>query len=339
MRPTTKDLAEAAGVSLATVDRVLNDRPNVSAKSQKKVLEAIEKTGFVRNTAAGNLARNKTYQFHFILPTEGDQYLLELLAQIQHAKGLTTPEMIQVKTDRIPMDDPHSIANYLGSISADQVDGVAIMAPESPQVRDALTRMDERGIKVVQFLSGQENTGHFDFVGVDNYAAGATAGRLIGRFLPDTTGRVMVISETMRSLDSIQRRLGFDSILNARFPNLHPLPSLETYGNDQRAEKIIARQLENETDIVGLYVLSSEARVPLEMVARARDLRTLMIVVHERTPFSEEFLQGEQIDAIIAQNPGHAVRSALNIMQSRIEKRSPSEQVQLRIEILLMDNL
>jgi LacI family transcriptional regulator len=49
MRPTAKDLAEAAGVSLATVDRVLNDRAYVSKKAVRKVNEAIERIGFSKN--------------------------------------------------------------------------------------------------------------------------------------------------------------------------------------------------------------------------------------------------------------------------------------------------
>lgn len=71
MRPTAKDLAEAAGVSLATVDRVLNDRPNVSKKAAQSVNEAIERIGFIRNPAAVSLARNKSYRFRFVLPRSG----------------------------------------------------------------------------------------------------------------------------------------------------------------------------------------------------------------------------------------------------------------------------
>ena len=85
MRPTTKDLAKYAGVSLATVDRVLNERPHVSKKTARKVNEAIEKIGFVRNLAAVNLAKNKVYRFRFVFPEAGDQYLAELLAQVAEA--------------------------------------------------------------------------------------------------------------------------------------------------------------------------------------------------------------------------------------------------------------
>jgi len=340
MRPTAKDLAEAAGVSLATVDRVLNNRPNVSRKAEEKVNAAIVEIGFVRNMAAVNLRRNKAYNFRFVLPTEGDQYLDGVLTQIAESNKSILSERTQIESVQMPAGDPHAIANYLSTLQEGETDGVAIMAPESPQVRDAMSRLQERGINVVQFLSGQEGMDNMDFVGIDNRAAGATAARLIGRFLYGVKGRVMVISETMLSLDSIERRRGFDQVLNAEFQNLVVLPTLETYASEKRTRDIISRLLEHEKDIVAVYILSSEARVPISQMANYKDLNSLVIVVHERTPFTEASLKEEKIDAIIAQNPGHAVRSALRILRARNEQRKPdADQESLRIEIILKDNL
>ena len=55
-KPTVNDIARVAGVSLATVDRVLNERPGVRAVTIQKVHEAIEELSYVRDTAAANLA-------------------------------------------------------------------------------------------------------------------------------------------------------------------------------------------------------------------------------------------------------------------------------------------
>ena len=340
MRPTAKDLAEAAGVSLATVDRVLNERPNVSPKAARRVAEAIERIGFVRNPAAVALARNKTYRFRFVLPTLGDQYLAELIARVAEAKEALRADSTDVETERIPMSDPHHIAKYLSAIDGETLDGVAVMAPESPQVRDTLVRLVERGVKVVQFLSGQERLERADYVGVDNFAAGATAGKIVGRFIGAQPGKIMVIAETMMALDSIQRRLGFDSIINAQFPHLRTLPSLETYADERRTDLIIQRTLQHNPDTVAVYVLSSEARAPLSAVWSAKGTRSLTVVAHERTPFSEQALMDERIDAVIAQDPGHAVRSALRIMRARADHRELlASQERIRIEVLLKENL
>ncbi|CAK7261487.1 LacI family DNA-binding transcriptional regulator (plasmid) [Shinella yambaruensis] len=340
MRPTAKDLAEAAGVSLATVDRVLNERPNVSPKAARKVAEAIERIGFVRNPAAVALARNKTYRFRFVLPTSGDQYLAELLARVREAKEALRADSTEVEAVQIPMSDPHHVAKYLTAIDHDAVDGVAVMAPESPQVRDALLRLVERGVKVVQFLSGQERLESADYVGIDNFAAGATAGKIAGRFIGARPGKIMVVAETMMALDSIQRRLGFDSIINAQFPHLESLPSLETYADEKRADLIIRRTLQHNPDTVAVYVLSSEARVPLSAVWNAQGDRPLTVIAHEHTPFSAQALMDERIDAVIAQDPGHAVRSALRIMRARADHRELlASQERIRIEVLLKENL
>lgn len=340
MRPTAKDLAEAAGLSLATVDRVLNDRPNVSQKAVRKVNETIEKIGFIRNPAAVSLARNKSYRFRFLLPTTGDLYLAELIHRVEDARAVMKGDLVDLDVVQIPIDDPHKVAKYLSEVDENEFDGIALMAPESPQVRDAIGRLIERGIKFVQFLSGQEKLPTADFVGVDNFAAGATAAKIVGRFVGGKTGKVLIVAETMQSLDSIQRRFGFDNVINSQFPHLQCLPSVETYGDERRAAQILRRILERNQDVVSIYVLSSEARIPLEGAAAYTDLRPLTVVVHERTPFSESGLRDEHIDAVIAQDPGHAVRSAIRIMRARADAREPhAGQDKIRIEVLLKENL
>ena len=340
MRPTAKDLAEAAGVSLATVDRVLNARPNVSKKAARSVNEAIERIGFIRNPAAVSLARNKNYRFRFVFPNSGDLYLRELIERVEELKGALKGDLTDIDYVQIPADDAHGVAKYLAGIGEDEVDGIALMAPESPQVRDAAARLLRRNIKVVQFLSGQEKLPEADFVGIDNFAAGATAGKLIGRFTSRTPGKVMVVAETMQSMDSIHRRHGFDTVINERFPHLHPLPTIETHADERRTNEIVSRVLGANTDVVAVYVLSSEARIPLTAIGANIDLLDLAVIVHERTPYSEEALRSDRVDAVIAQDPGHAVRSAIRIMRARADAREPlAAQERIRIEVLLRENL
>lgn len=340
MRPTTRDLAKAAGVSLATVDRVLNARPNVSRSAARKVDEAIKRIGFVRNLAAANLARSTRYRLRFVMPQAGDLYIEEVMREIRAVNDGLRSEMVSAEIVRMPIEDPHAVAGFLASLDRAKVEGIAIMAPESPQVRDALNRLVERGIHAVRLLSGVEQAAGIDFVGIDNRAAGATAARIVGRFCRKPAGRVMVIAETLRAQDSAERRLGFDAVMNEAFPHLSVLPSLETHADPDRTRRIVAQALEHNRDVVGLYVLSAEARVPVTCVAEFADLGDMVVIAHERTPFSVAALRSGVIDAVIAQNPGHAVRSAVRLLRARTDNRHTLRaQDQLRIEILLKDNL
>lgn len=339
LHPTTKDLAKAAGVSRATVDRVLNGRHGVRQDTVDRVNKAIQDLGFVRNVQAANLAKSQSYRFVFALPKSGDQFLQQIVARIEEASDLFAPDRILCDIHHIDDNDPHSISAYLSSLTRDDVTGVAIMAPETPQVRDAIMRLQERGIAALPFISNQAPL-NSDWVGVDNSSAGATAALLLGQSLRDRSGSVMVVAESMTSRDSMERRLGFDQEISAHFPKLQSLPSLETYGDAERAEQIIAATLAARNDIVGIYVMSSEARVPLEILDGLHLPEDTFKIAHERTPFTENALRTGTLDGIVAQDAGHLVRSAIRRLKGIVDKRrSSGPQERIRIEILLRTNL
>ena len=70
-RPTVHDIAREAGVSLATVDRVLNARPGVREKTIAKVRAAVERLGYVRDTYAAKSCSAAPVPLCFRPPGEG----------------------------------------------------------------------------------------------------------------------------------------------------------------------------------------------------------------------------------------------------------------------------
>ncbi|MGB3245721.1 MAG: LacI family DNA-binding transcriptional regulator [Sulfitobacter sp.] len=338
-RPTTKDLAKAAGVSRATVDRVLNGREGVKQKTVERVNLAIKKLGFVRNLQAANLAKSQSYRFIFALPSSGDQFLQQIVARIREAQTIFSADHILCEVQHIDENDPHSVSAFLTSLDKSDVTGVAIMSPETPQVRDAISRLQERGIAALPFISNQTMM-DANWVGIDNKSAGATAALLLGKFIGRLSGSVMVIAESMQSRDSLERRLGFDAIMNESFPLLRALPSLETYGSETRARDVIAANLNNNPDILGIYVMGSEARAPLSVVQELDLDPSIVKIAHEMTPYTEAALQAEQISGVIAQNPGHLVRSAIRRLKGIVDNRDAlGSQESIRIEIHLRTNI
>lgn len=339
MRPTTKDLAKHAGVSRATVDRVLNGRAGVQGKTIEAVNKAIQELGFVRNLSAANLAKGQIYRFEFLLPLKDGAFLSTLVNQIEDLKAAVRSDGIEITFRRVLERDPHRVVRTLATITKKHVDGVAIMASESPQVRDALQRLVERGVHAIQFISGRRDSDQLEFVGIDNQAAGATAGRLLGGFSKVDSGPVLVITESMNDFDSVERRRGFDRVLALRFPGLTALPTLETYGDAARTHRVIGNVYQNYTGIVGVYVMSSEASAPLDAICKFGDPAKQVIIAHERTTLTLSLLQSDKIDALITQNPGHVVRSAVRLLKAQTDGRQPlAGQEKIRIEILLKEN-
>lgn len=340
VKPTTKDLAQAAGVSLATVDRVLNARPGVRKKTIEKVNQSINDIGFVRDLSAANLARKREYHFVFILPLSGDHFLDEILNNLEEMNKVMASERVVTSSMQVDESDPHKLAKLLYELDTKNIDGLAIMAPETPPLRDAIHNLKDRGLHVLAFISNLPNSDCDSFVGTDNKAAGKTAAKLLGNYLRPEKGEIIVIAETMQSRDSIERRLGFDSIINSEFKELTVLPTLETYNDPLRAKKVVTNALNNHQVIRGIYILSSEARIIMDAISKIPEVSALTKIAHERTKYTQNALRNNELDAIITQHTGHLVRSAIRTLRAKSDHRDLVEsQERIRIEILLKENL
>lgn len=339
-RPTVHDIAQEAGVSLATVDRVLNGRPGVRARTVDRVQQAIRKLGYVRDTYAANLARQKSYRFVFVLPEGPSQFVDGLRAAIAEAASASMAERIETRVVQVPQNDPHAVVRRLYMLNPDKTDGVAIMAPESPQVRDAIGRLKAEGMAVVALLSDLPNSDRDHFVGINNVSAGRTAGFLMGRFLRGVTGSVMVLTGSMQARDSIERRLGFDAVMQAEFPGLHILPSLEYHGDAERMARIVGTVVTQTPALVGVYSMGAGTRPLLDALRGTGQIGRLTVITHEVTPVAREALISGEIDAVISQNVGHLVRSTLRVLRAKCDGVDIFEaQERIRIDIVTRENL
>lgn len=339
-RPTVHDIAREAGVSLATVDRVLNGRTRVRERSVRLVQDAVERLGYVRDVSAANLAKRKEYRFAFVIPDGTNQFVETIrraLAEVRQAVG---PDRIAVETVLAPTDDPNATARILAGIHPGQFDGVAIMCPETPQVRDAVTRLKLAGLAVVALVSDLPSSARDHFVGVDNVAAGRTAGALMGRFLGGKTGKILVVSGSLSSRDSLERRFGFDSILADGFPDIEALPTIESRNDNHRLISIVKQVMVAGRNIIGVYALGSGNAAILDALRATGRLKDCTVIMHELTPTTRAALAASEIDAVIMQNVGHLVRSSIRVLRAFSDKSAiVDSQEKIRIEIVMKENL
>ena len=137
-KPTVNDIARVAGVSLATVDRVLNERPGVRAKTIDKVQRAIVELGYVRDTSAANLARRRVYNLVFVLPETNNEFIVALHSQIAEQAAKLAHDRTTLRTRTVAPFDPQEIVAILDRLDPSETDGVAVFGPETPAVRDAV---------------------------------------------------------------------------------------------------------------------------------------------------------------------------------------------------------
>jgi LacI family transcriptional regulator len=340
VRPTVNDIAREAGVSLATVDRVLNARPGVREKTVKAVNEAIVKLGYVRNVAAANLARQRTYRFLFVLPDTQSQFVRSLHAAIDDAARGPIAEASEVIVITVPLRDPHAMVTALEAWCDPPLDGCAIMAHETPEVRDLISGLKAAGTAVVSLITDQPQAPRDHFVGIDNEAAGRTAAVLLGQFVGPKPGKVVVVVSSMLARDMVDRRLGFDAVIAERFPHLQSLPSLEGHDERDLTARITAASLAAHDGVVAVYVAGAGTRGVTEALAAAGLAGNVVVVAHELTDHTRAALLDGTIDAVIAQDTGHLARSALRVLRAKSDRLPLDEgQEQIRITVLLRENL
>lgn len=339
-RPTVHDVAKAAGVSLATVDRVLNERPGVRQTTIERVHKAIEQIGFVRDVAAANLARQRDYRFKFILPEPANSFLGMIHEAILEAGRAAIVDRASIEILSAPAHDPHAIAKTLDAIDDDEIDGLAIMAAETPQVRDALKRFSANGVAIAAIIADLPSVKGDHFVGINNLAAGRTAGELMGRFIGPRSGKVLVLAGSMMARDHVERRLGFDQVMAESFPDLEVLASIECWDDADTVERLLPLALAANDGVVGVYSLGGGNSGLIRALEARGARKEFQVIAHELTPAAREALRSGVIDAVITQDVRHIVRSAIRLLRAKCDGVDiVASQERIRIEVILKENL
>jgi LacI family transcriptional regulator len=329
MRPTVHDIAAEAGVSLATVDRVLNGRPGVRAVTRDKVERAIATLGYVRDVAAANLAKGRSYPLMFILPAGDNSFMRGLEAEVRAAAARLAAERTEIAILSVPAFDARALAAALDEAHRRQPAGVAVVAIDAPEVTDAVKRLRD--------LPGSARD---HFAGVDNIAAGRTAGSLMGRFLGSREGPVAVLAGSMLVRDHRERLEGFQEVMRESFGTRSLLPVIEGQDDPALVEKLVDALIERQPDLAGIYSLGAGNRGLVAALDRAGRARAVCVIAHELTPFSRAALLSETIDALLNQDAGHEVRSAIRVLKAKADGLPVIEaQERIRIDIFLKDNL
>lgn len=337
---TIHDVAREAGVSLATVDRVLNGRPGVRAKTVDKVAEAVRKLGYVRNAAAAALARTKDYRLHFLMPDSDNLFMRRLREEISVASEVTPTLPATVTIDTYPSFDPAALSDRLAALGTRQIDGVALVATDAPEVRSAVNNLIDQGIELITLVSDLPSSRRSLFVGIDNLAAGRAAGALMTRFVGKQGGRVALLTGSLRVRDHAERRLGFEQAVGDAGNAFTIARTMESFDDPARAETLIGDLLRDEPDLVGIYSAAGGNRGLIKTLRQAGRAESVTIIAHELTEATRTALQDGTIDAVIHQDPGHEARSAVRLLLGKVSgERINWRQEAIRIEIFIKENM
>ena len=218
-------------------------------------------------------------------------------------------------------------------------DGVAVVALDHQGVRAAIDDLVDGGTYVVTLVSDVPGSRRHHYVGIDNVAAGRTAGSLIGRFVCPRRGKVGIIAGSLSLRDHAERIFGFNQVLSLEYPELSPLPPFEGADQEDESEALTLRLLADHPDLSAIYnVGAASGGVAKAIADDGRE--SIVFVGHEMTSATRRALVRGVMDAVIAQDPGHEARSAIRILLA-LTRHEPllAEQEKIRIDIVMRDNL
>ncbi len=336
---TIQDVAQKAGVSVATIDRVLNHRPGVKTRTVEKVESAIRELNYQPDRIAARLARGREYRFWFVLPNTTGEFMTYISDEVEAASKRMAGERVAIMVKRVDVFDGPLLAKVLDELE-DGIDGVAVVALDNPAVREAINMLVAKGVSVVTLVSDVPGSKRTHYAGIDNSSAGRTAAGLMGRFLHGRKGKVGLFAGSLALRDHIERQFGFEQVMAHEFPDLMVLPVRESRDDMGRSEELSRQLLREHPDLLGIYnVGGGTAGITAALEAGGRAKHTVFIA-HEVTEGSRRALIRGTIDVIINQDPGHEVRSAVRVLMAQADNVPLIEsQERIRIDIFMRDNL
>jgi LacI family transcriptional regulator len=333
------DVARAAGVSLATVDRVLHGRAGVRARTVELVQSVVERLGYSPDPAAARLARKSNARLVFVLPSGTNTFIDMLDKQVQAVAPWLAEQRAAAVVQRADVFSPQALARQLADLRG-RCDVAIVMGLDHPLVRAAIDDLVGHGVLVVTLVSDVPGSRRSRFVGIDNVTAGRTAASLLGRFVGPRKGRVGIVMGSRALRDHAERLFGFERVMAAEHGQLKLLAPIEGHDLSQRTEPMVSTLLQREPDLVGLYSIGAGNRGIEAALERSGRAHEIVWVCHELTPHARQALLTGVADAVINQDAGHEVRSACRLALAALSgERVLPDQERIRIDIFLRDNL
>lgn len=298
-----RQVAEAAGVSVSTVDRVINERGSVSPKRRQLVLEAAHKLGLNRHLPS---PWHHTIRIEIILPrnkpgnTTPFWGVLDEAAQ-HYARLL--PRQTTVHRTLVQEGDFNALKAAILNPSTRR-NALIIAADANEDIAPALEEVAARGEHVFTIVTDVPSLPAHFYAGVDNLAMGRTAGLLMTGLIHGG-GEVLVLQATARRHEHRQRVQGFLDVTGDRFSAI-----VEITEEVEETTRAIATATLRERPIRGIYMTGHTPEAVVDLL-RGSPERPKWIT-HELSPAHAALLHENILDFTLDQDPKAQMSRALN---------------------------
>ncbi|SLN67642.1 DNA-binding transcriptional repressor MalI [Aquimixticola soesokkakensis] len=254
-RPTIASLAQEAGVSIATVNRLLSGHSNVKAATAQRIQIAAEKIGFYGlGTIEDQIKKNApTYRLGFLLQQSSRDLYQLFSREITAACHRRQLDIVEPVIEFVDTLTPENISARLLSLG-ERCDAVSLIAADHPQIGQTIRTLSERGIPVIPYITDQSAPERAAFVGTDNWKIGRTAAWLISQ-MTNEEGHIAVFQGNPRYQCQDVADASFRSLIREYAPHLTVAQSQATNEEPDRAYEMVRDLLQTEDKLLGIFIV------------------------------------------------------------------------------------
>ena len=297
---TMKEIADLAGVSRGTVDRVLNHRGNVNPETQTRILEIIKALDYKPNKAGIALAAQKKKIQLGVILFVGNPFFEKVLEGIREKEA----ELAGYGCTITIVESAFTLQAQLDAIDRlveDGVHGIALAPYNDERIREKIDELYQQGIPVVTFNTDIEKSRRIAYVGSNYYQTGQTAAGLM-HLMSGGNSRVGVIIGDRNILCHAERVKGFCSQLEKHYHAVHFADLIENHDDEIESYEQTYALLKKHPEINALYFAAAGVYGGCRAV-HALDRRDMTIIAHDRVETTRELVADGTISATICQHP------------------------------------
>jgi LacI family transcriptional regulator len=289
-----KDIAFQAGLSTATVDRVINGRGGVRRQTAARIQAAIDELR-QQETEAG--FQGRIYVFDVVMEAP-DRFTRAVRDAFESQTSAFRPVTLRARFHFTEQMHDADLSRLMRRIRQRGSDGIVLKGPDTPAIRQAVDAMTAAGVPVVTLVTDLPGSSRLAYAGSDNRMAGETAAYLIGSRLAGQDVAVLVTLSSNRFRGEEERETGFRDMLRARYPGLRTVSISEGFGKDWTTGAQVRAALAREENIRAVYSIGGGNRSIIDAFEAAG--RPLPVyVAHDLDEDNLALLRAEKLSYVL----------------------------------------
>lgn len=330
-------VAELAGVGIATVDRVLNERGGVRPETVRKVLRAARQAGLQRLLPDDT---QHPWQIEVFLSSNGTWFFQQLADEFANIADRLGYRKIKLFRTLVSENPPEKLAEKIKK-SGELRDGIIVYGHDYPVIHEALSWCKDKGVPVVSLVSDLPDSHRFCHVGINQYQAGRTAGLLMSQTMTHE-GDVIMVSGRFDFSAHIQRISGFRDAITQRAPWLRLREVLAGEDERHKIRTLLNQALQQSSHVVGLYNSGDNNSDISAVLQQHQLLGRCCYITHELYDVTKDLLQTGALSYTLDQNARQHAVLATDLLIRHLEQGFEPELYQdgrVELRIVTAENL